>query len=39
MKKLISLFLLLFSVNAFSAGSAIEIPKYDWSWKGFFWNL
>jgi len=36
MKKLISLFLLLFSVNAFSAGSAIEIPKYEWSWKGFF---
>jgi ubiquinol-cytochrome c reductase cytochrome c1 subunit len=36
MKKLLTLFLLLFSLNAFSSGSKIEIPKYDWSWKGFF---
>jgi ubiquinol-cytochrome c reductase cytochrome c1 subunit len=26
----------LFSLNTFAAGSKIDIPKYDWSWKGFF---
>ncbi len=36
MKKILLLVLVLFSFNAYSAGSKIDIPKYDWSWKGFF---
>ena len=36
MKKILSLVLILFSFNVYSAGSKIDIPKYDWSWKGFF---
>ena len=29
-------FFLLFSFNLYGAGEKIDIPKYDWSWKGFF---
>lgn len=36
MKKLFFLLFFLFSFNTYSAGSKIDIPKYDWSWKGFF---
>ena len=36
MRGLIVLALSLLSLNAFAAGSKIDIPKYDWSWKGFF---
>ena len=36
MRGLIVLVLSLLSLNAFAAGSKIDIPKYDWSWKGFF---
>ena len=37
--RIFSLFILtiLLNVNfAGAAGSKIDIPKYDWSWKGFF---
>lgn len=36
MKKLFFVLFFLFSFNTYSAGSKIDIPKYDWSWKGFF---
>ena len=36
MKKLFFILFFLSSFNTFSAGSKIDIPKYDWSWKGFF---
>ena len=36
MKKLFFVLFFLFSFNTHSAGSKIDIPKYDWSWKGFF---
>lgn len=37
MNKIIYFILFFFSFNyCFSAGSKINIPKYDWSWKGFF---
>ena len=36
MRGLIVLVLSLLCLNAFAAGSKIDIPKYDWSWKGFF---
>ncbi len=36
MRKLLSLFFFLLSFNLYSAGAKIDIPKYDWSWKGFF---
>ena len=36
MRKLFLLILTLFAFNASAAGSKIDIPKYDWSWKGFF---
>lgn len=36
MKKLFFVLFFLSSFNAYSAGSKIDIPKYDWSWKGFF---
>jgi len=36
MKKLFFILFFLFSFNTYSAGSKIDIPKYDWSWKGFF---
>lgn len=36
MKKLFFALFFLFSFNTYSAGSKIDIPKYDWSWKGFF---
>ena len=37
--KILSLFILGIFLNlnlAGAAGSKIDIPKYDWSWKGFF---
>tara|TARA_B100000575_G_scaffold282490_1_gene274243 strand:- start:401 stop:1153 length:753 start_codon:yes stop_codon:yes gene_type:complete len=34
-KALLAIFLLL-SFNLNGAGAKIDIPKYDWSWKGFF---
>ena len=36
MRSLFILVLSLLSLNTFAAGSKIDIPKYDWSWKGFF---
>ena len=36
MRSLFIIVLSLFSLNTFAAGSKIDIPKYDWSWKGFF---
>ena len=36
MRGLFILALSLLSLNTFAAGSKIDIPKYDWSWKGFF---
>ena len=36
MKNIFFIILFLFSFNSYSAGSKIDIPKYDWSWKGFF---
>ena len=36
MRGLFIIFLSLISLNMFAAGSKIDIPKYDWSWKGFF---
>lgn len=36
MKNIFFVILFLFSFNSYSAGSKIDIPKYDWSWKGFF---
>ena len=33
----LSIFIIFFNFNlAGAAGSKIDIPKYDWSWKGFF---
>ena len=36
MRKALLAILLLFSSNLYGAGAKIDIPKYDWSWKGFF---
>ena len=36
MRKALLAFFLLFSFNSYGAGAKIDIPKYDWSWKGFF---
>ena len=36
MKKALLLFFLFFSLHSYGAGDKIDIPKYDWSWKGFF---
>ena len=36
MKKALLLFFLFFSFHSYGAGEKIDIPKYDWSWKGFF---
>ena len=36
MKKAILLIFLFFSFHSYGAGEKIDIPKYDWSWKGFF---
>ena len=36
MKKALLLIFLFFSFHSYGAGEKIDIPKYDWSWKGFF---
>ena len=36
MRKALLAIFLLFSFNLYGAGAKIDIPKYDWSWKGFF---
>ena len=36
MRKALLAIFLLFSFNLNGAGAKIDIPKYDWSWKGFF---
>ena len=36
MKKALMAIFLFFSLNLYGAGAKIDIPKYDWSWKGFF---
>ena len=35
MKKALLLIFLFFSFHSYGAGEKIDIPKYDWSWKGF----
>ena len=36
MKYFLLIIISFFSLNLNAAGSKIDIPKYDWSWKGFF---
>ena len=36
MRKILLVIFFLFGFKAYSAGPKIDIPKYDWSWKGFF---
>ena len=36
MRKALLAIFILFSFNLYGAGAKIDIPKYDWSWKGFF---
>ena len=36
MKYLLIIIFSFLSINLNAAGSKIDIPKYDWSWKGFF---
>ena len=36
MRKALLAIFLLYSFNLYGAGAKIDIPKYDWSWKGFF---